>query len=44
MLRSITEDNSRDLTALANDMGIQQFQVVGIVANNDGSVTLYYYE
>lgn len=44
MLRSITEDDSKSLTAVANDNGIRREQIVQIVANQNGTVTLYYYE
>lgn len=44
MLRSITEDDSKSLTAVANDNGIRMEQIVQIVANQNGTVTLYYYE
>jgi DNA-binding phage protein len=44
MLKSITEDDSRALTQVANDNGITREQIVSIVANQNGTVTLYYYE
>lgn len=44
MLKSITEDDSRALTQVANDYKITREQIVSIVANQNGTVTLYYYE
>ena len=44
MLKSITEDNSRTLTQVANDNGIIREQIISIVSNQNGTVTLYYYE
>lgn len=43
LLFSITEDNSNALTKQANDMGLQKGQIVQIVPNSNGTVSLYYY-
>lgn len=44
MLQSITEDNSAMLTKTAREYNIKQEQIVQIVSNHNGTVTLYYYE
>lgn len=42
-LYSITEDNSNALTKQANEMGLKKEQIVQIVCNYNGTVSLYYY-
>lgn len=43
MLKSISEDNSRNLTELANELGIKQEQIVQIIRNGE-QLTLFYYD
>lgn len=44
MLRSITDDNGAAVLKAANELGIERKQVIQIVANPNGTVTLYYNE
>lgn len=44
MIMSITEDNSNILTKVANDRGIRREQIIQIVSNHNGTVSLYYDE
>ena len=43
MIYSITEDNSRELTKAANELGIKREQIVQIVSNQNGTVSLFYF-